>query len=782
MNKKLFSKVFVLLRKIQSYHLSIFGEKGAALVTSILFATVIGVGALVATQNMVQDIERGERYTQTRETFYIAEAGIQTAMNYLNYDDDGESPGDAGDGFTEVLANFETNRSEALDSFDFGGGTYTVTVKDNDDNDGDPSTDADNTIILSSTGIKDGRNITIEAVIQNGIYRNKHAITSGGNLTIEGDPTVQGNLGSIHSNADVVGISSNVEQGIFAVGECEEGCESGAISEEIPLANPSDFSSYANFILTANGDITNAAGEDVDIKKNQLENWSFSNAGWELEGCSGHGMFYSETGVRLTGSIEKCSDQESLPQTADSCQQDIVNLQGSRENIALVKLYLSKASESDRIQSEQSLRNGLSCDDFVQNSEVQSLMRSFDNFNRKNRRKGIDRKNQRKGIDRKNQRKGIDRKNQRQRNSNRAELDNRYNFFIRNVSFQKSYVPVELSQLLDQNLGQNGNEQGLGQNQEINQSFGLGGQCDPGLACDPASGTCCGQCDPAPACVADDPNAIPCCGSESGNGIENGQADMNLTGRSENIVLVSRYLSQIPEEYRNELEQSFGDNLDCDEFVERPDFQAFMNPKYVENNENQCSDSDDNSINNLGGMTLTGRNENVLAIRRYLRQLPKNERRQLQQRFRNGLDCDDFVQSQNVQAFMESENSNSNSGEPLSLTLVAEEDIFFSATANIQNFKNPDNPEEIQNLLFLAGGDIDLGGNLTNTIDGIVIAAEQISLAANANLSGYVIASDIFNESSMVTESKVFENFTVTYNDLKNPFLNDQTKILSWKQ
>jgi hypothetical protein len=70
----------------------------------------------------------------------------------------------------------------------------------------------------------------------------------------------------------------------------------------------------------------------------------------------------------------------------------------------------------------------------------------------------------------------------------------------------------------------------------------------------------------------------------------------------------------------------------------------------------------------------------------------------------------------------------------------------------------------------------------TNAIDGIVIATEQVALTANANLSGYVIASDIFKESSMVTESKILENFTVTYNDLKNPFLNDQTKILSWKQ
>ena len=119
---------------------------------------------------------------------------------------------------------------------------------------------------------------------------------------------------------------------------------------------------------------------------------------------------------------------------------------------------------------------------------------------------------------------------------------------------------------------------------------------------------------------------------------------------------------------------------------------------------------------------------------------------------------------------------------PLDLTLVAEGDIIISANADILNFKNPDHPEEVQNLLFVAGGDVDFGGSLTDAIDGIVIAGEQVSMTANANLSGYVIASDVFEESSTVTESKILENFTVTYNDLKNPFLNDQTKILSWKQ
>ena len=570
MNRKLFSKIFVLWRKIHSYHLSIFDKKGAALVTSILFATVIAVGALVATQFTVQDIKLGERYTQTREAFYIAEAGIQKAMNYLNYDENGDSPGDAGEGFTEVLTNFESDHSAVFNDFEFGGGNYTVTVKDNDDNDDDKTTDVDNTIILNSTGIKDGRSITIEAVIQNGIYRNKHAITAGGDFTIEGDPTVQGSLGSIHSNADVVGVSTNVEQGIFAAGECDQGCQSGAISEEIPLANPGDFSDFASYILTDDGNITDPEGSSINIQENELENWSHvstgSFTGWELEGCSGHGMFYSETSVRLTGDVGKCVTSE------DDLQ----------ESVDLLEQYGTAVEAAKHCDLSPSTIRGRATA-----GQLRGLRPGDERGGR-----------------------------------GRSEFDQRQ-----------------------------GNERG-GQ-------MGPGGPgCDPGLACDPASGTCCGQCDPGPACVADDPNAIPCCGGPGGQ-MAGGQ----------------------------------------------------MGP---------------------GGMRPQG----------------------------DSGPCPP----------------------PLDLTLVAEGDIIISANADILNFKNPDHPEEVQNLLFVAGGDVDFGGSLTDAIDGIVIAGEQVSMTANANLSGYVIASDVFEESSTVTESKILENFTVTYNDLKNPFLNDQTKILSWKQ
>jgi hypothetical protein len=628
MNRKLFSKIFVLWRKIHSYHLSIFDKKGAALVTSILFATVIAVGALVATQFTVQDIKLGERYTQTREAFYIAEAGIQKAMNYLNYDENGDSPGDAGEGFTEVLTNFESDHSAVFNDFEFGGGNYTVTVKDNDDNDDDKTTDVDNTIILNSTGIKDGRSITIEAVIQNGIYRNKHAITAGGDFTIEGDPTVQGSLGSIHSNADVVGVSTNVEQGIFAAGECDQGCQSGAISEEIPLANPGDFSDFASYILTDDGNITDPEGSSINIQENELENWSHvstgSFTGWELEGCSGHGMFYSETSVRLTGDVGKCvTSEDDLQESVDLLEQYGTAVEAAKH------CDLSPSTIRGRATAGQ-LRGLRPGDERGGQAVIPDMSGAAITGSDSVVCDGLPTKRQETNC-------------------------------LRDVLDDSPYAVAKKQGRQRGNYGCGNSDRAThtGCLRDILHQMGPGGPgCDPGLACDPASGTCCGQCDPGPACVADDPNAIPCCGGPGGQ-MAGGQ----------------------------------------------------MGP---------------------GGMRPQG----------------------------DSGPCPP----------------------PLDLTLVAEGDIIISANADILNFKNPDHPEEVQNLLFVAGGDVDFGGSLTDAIDGIVIAGEQVSMTANANLSGYVIASDVFEESSTVTESKILENFTVTYNDLKNPFLNDQTKILSWKQ
>ena len=461
MKKYLGQKILGLCQKVSS-RLPRGNESGAALIASILFAATISVLAVVAFQWATGDIKRTGNYVVTREAFYIAEAGLQKSLNYLNYDSNGDYPGEAGQGFTTVLDTFLTDHSAELVNFSFGGGTYTVSLADNDDNDDDLTIDVDNTILLNSIGTKDAASVTIQAVILHGIFGAKHAITTEANLTINGNPTVQGTFGSIHSNADIVGNSNNVEQGTTAAGVCDSPCVAAA-KEVLPIAEPEDFKSYANFILTSAGAITDVEGSTVDISENKLDNWSYTDTGsfegWTLNGCSADGMFYAETSIKLTGNVDKCAEG---------------------------------AEDSDKDKDTDS-----------------------------------------------------------------------------------------------------------------------------------------------------------------------------------------------------------GD-----------------------------SDSGDK-------------------------------------------DKDTDAES---------------SGDALELTLIAEGDIIISGNPNIENYKNALHPEEIQNLLFVSGLDLDFGGNLSQSVEGIAIAKEQISLTGSASLSGYVIASDVTSDGSTVSGNTVSGNFTITYNSLKNPFLNDQVTLLSWKE
>jgi hypothetical protein len=461
MKKHLGQKILGLCQKVSS-RLPRSNESGAALIASILFAATISVLAVVAFQWATGDIKRTGNYVVTREAFYIAEAGLQKSLNYLNYDSNGDYPGEAGQGFTTVLDTFLTDHTAELVNFSFGGGTYTVSLADNDDNDDDLTVDVDNTILLNSTGTKDAASVTIQAVILHGIFGAKHAITTEANLTINGNPTVQGTFGSIHSNADIVGNSNNVEQGTTAAGVCDSPCVAAA-KEVLPIAEPEDFKSYANFILTSAGAITDVEGSTVDISENKLDNWSYTDTGsfegWTLNGCSANGMFYAETSIKLTGNVDKC---------------------------------VEGAEDSDKDKDTDS-----------------------------------------------------------------------------------------------------------------------------------------------------------------------------------------------------------GD-----------------------------SDSGDK-------------------------------------------DKDTDAES---------------SGDALEMTLIAEGDIIISGNPNIENYKNALHPEEIQNLLFVSGLDLDFGGNLSQSVEGIAIAKEQISLTGSASLSGYVIASDVTSDGSTVNGNTVSGNFTITYNSLKNPFLNDQVTLLSWKE
>ena len=265
-------------------------EKGIVLPTTVMMLVALGALALVSTQWTVQDISRTADYYDSREAFYIAEAGIQEAINLLDYTNSSggteNSPGDeiAAGGFDNVLTNFISNNSSDLTDVSFGSGTYNVTLADNDDADGDTADDDDNTLVLTSVGTSGDKTVTLEAVIIRRLFKADSAITTNGDLGGNGSFTIDGTNGSIHSNSSlsVSGGSATVTEGATASGDCTgTGCVSGGVSPvSIPIISPSDYKSAVEYILNDDGTIEDVGtGNIYTYTAPGGGNWTTSTTG-----------------------------------------------------------------------------------------------------------------------------------------------------------------------------------------------------------------------------------------------------------------------------------------------------------------------------------------------------------------------------------------------------------------------------------------------------------------------------------------------------------------------
>lgn len=280
-------------------------DRGVALPITILLLVVLGLLAVVATQWSSQDIKRTDKYYKAREAFYIAEAGVQQAIDLMNYDSSGNSPGteiDAG-GFDNVLSNLVTDNSARLTNVSFANGSYNVTVTDNDDNDGDLSDDDDNAIIVTSVGTKGSSTVTLEAVVTRRLYRGDHALTTEGDLGGNGSFTINGTNGSIHSNSSVTisGGSATITQGATATGSCtgDRCVAAGVAPVSIPIIEPSDLKSYADYILQSDGTIKDSSGNIYTFTNPGGGHWSTSTTG------DGDALF---SGLRLQSGTWKASN------------------------------------------------------------------------------------------------------------------------------------------------------------------------------------------------------------------------------------------------------------------------------------------------------------------------------------------------------------------------------------------------------------------------------------------------------------------------------------------
>jgi hypothetical protein len=99
------------------------------------------------------------------------------------------------------------------------------------------------------------------------------------------------------------------------------------------------------------------------------------------------------------------------------------------------------------------------------------------------------------------------------------------------------------------------------------------------------------------------------------------------------------------------------------------------------------------------------------------------------------------------------------------VTVIAQGYIDISGNPNIRAADGK------QNLLFVAGSDIKIGGTLNSTyVGGAVLAAhEQIGIGGNATITGLLLAENASHLETLVTATSVSGNPNITYNGLPTP-------------
>ncbi len=100
---------------------------------------------------------------------------------------------------------------------------------------------------------------------------------------------------------------------------------------------------------------------------------------------------------------------------------------------------------------------------------------------------------------------------------------------------------------------------------------------------------------------------------------------------------------------------------------------------------------------------------------------------------------------------------------PWEISILADGYIEISGNPTIGNYADPDDPPAVQALLLMSGSDIKINGNPSQTYDGIIAAAEQISVSGNPTIEGALIAADQSNDTDFVVENSISGDITLSY-------------------
>ena len=322
-------------------------QRGVALPTSLLALLMISLLGLALTASGIVSVTLSTNDLQAGEALYLAESGITHAKSILfsqgqgfdtylqtgngtacdgdELSDPPSSPLSAGDEITSAASGGES----------FGAGRYEVSVCDDHDfestasgpglPDTDPDHDANNLVRIVSTGYgADGSTVTLEATIKSA--SSGPAVIVESNLTLDSDnPTeyfhVTGSEGAVHTNGDLDldGDDACVEQYFSAVGSiihdshantgahCDDSPtdkRAGAAPFTLPDLDPVDFKNDADWILKADGTITDQDGNPQTGLP--WDNWVYNSTqrewNYHVNDALTAGTYYSEGNIDMDGS------------------------------------------------------------------------------------------------------------------------------------------------------------------------------------------------------------------------------------------------------------------------------------------------------------------------------------------------------------------------------------------------------------------------------------------------------------------------------------------------
>lgn len=281
-------------------------QKGTVLIIALsLLLPLTLLGAALAERGMLEE-KMSASHRNASLAFMVAESGVERALLVL------QGTGGADDGFDDEL---KAGGDLGLNSLSIGSGTVTVTLHDNDDGDGKSNHDADGRVILRAVGSALTGRRRVELLLRRSAPPPQQAILTEKHLELAGDFSLSGSYANIHSNTSIRLTGHPTVDGEVSTtgtitmngGSTITGTQTeGADPVDIPHIYPPDFRPYADYVLTADCRVLDAAGAQLDDLSlgGDWQGWSCSPGNkWMISGSAtpADGFFYVQGNVEISG-------------------------------------------------------------------------------------------------------------------------------------------------------------------------------------------------------------------------------------------------------------------------------------------------------------------------------------------------------------------------------------------------------------------------------------------------------------------------------------------------